>query len=159
MNAEAATPSTVTLDATDKLILNRMQDGMPISHSPYADVAHELGLAEDTLLHRLQAMLSAGYLSRVGPMYRVEGFGGGLELAAMAVPAERFEAVAELLNGIAEVAHNYERDHTLNMWFVFAAESPAAADAAVQQIESQTGLKVLRFPKLEEFYLDLRFRL
>ena len=130
-----------------------------IAHAGQIYVVAKARSQSDTLLPRLQAMLSAGYLSRVGPMYRVEGFGGGLELAAMAVPAERFEAVAELLNGIAEVAHNYERDHTLNMWFVFAAESPAAADAAVQQIESQTGLKVLRFPKLEEFYLDLRFRL
>lgn len=147
------------LDADDRRILNRMQDGMPISHAPFAEVAAELGLDETTLLGRLQGMLASGLLSRVGPMYRVEGFGGGLELAAMAVPVERFDAVADLLNQIPEVAHNYERDHELNMWFVFAAETPAAADAAVERIESQTGLQVLRFPKLEEFYLDLRFRL
>ena len=144
------------LDADDRRILNRMQDGMPISHAPFAEVAAELGLDETTLLGRLQGMLASGLLSRVGPMYRVEGFGGGLELAAMAVPVERFDAVADLLNQIPEVAHNYARDHRLNMWFVVATETPTRYREVIREIEAATGLTVYDMPKIREYFVGLR---
>ena len=37
---------TVALDRLDKQIINRLQDGFPISEQPYADVAAELGTDE-----------------------------------------------------------------------------------------------------------------
>jgi DNA-binding Lrp family transcriptional regulator len=123
---------------------------------PFAAVACELGVDEAELLARLGAMNERGEISRVGPMYRVDGFGGGLALMAMAVPAERFEEVAATVNAMPEVAHNYEREHALNMWFVVAAETPAEMAATVAAIESATGLSVHAFPKEREYFLELK---
>ena len=148
----------VRLDATDRALVNQLQDGLPIVDRPYAAVAHELGLREDDLLARLRRLLDQGVLSRFGPMYHAEKMGGGLSLAAMAVPEERFEAVAETVNALPEVAHNYARDHDLNMWFVLASEDPARIPAAIREIESSTGLKVHDMPKRREFYVGLRFQ-
>ena len=34
-----------------------------------------------------------------------------------------------MVNAHPEVAHNYEREHALNMWFVLATERPSEIDA------------------------------
>lgn len=56
----------------------------------------------------------------------------------------------------AEAAHNYERAHRLNMWFVLATETPAEIAATADRIEAATGLPVLRFPKEREFFIGFR---
>jgi DNA-binding Lrp family transcriptional regulator len=75
----------------------------------------------------------------------------------MRVPPERFEAVAAQVNAFPEVAHNYQRDHAMNMWFVLATETPQALEAAIERIETETGLQVFNLPKQEEFYVGLHF--
>ena len=60
------------------------------------------------------------------------------------------------MNRYREVAHNYERGHALNMWFVIATETPQEIAAVIAMIESETGLKVYDFPKSQEFYVGLK---
>jgi DNA-binding Lrp family transcriptional regulator len=96
-------------------------------------------------------------LSRFGPMYHAERLGGGLTLAALAAPPEHFDEVANLVNAHPEVAHNYERDHALNMWFVIATERPEDIDRVLADIAAETGLVIHDMRKLEEFFVGLRF--
>ena len=144
------------MDATDKAIINRLQQGFPICESPYRRVAEELGLEETDLLSRLQAMLANGTLSRFGPMYHAEQMGGALTLAALKVPDERFDEVAEIVNAFPEVAHNYARNHALNMWFVLATEQPEQVQTVIAAIERKTGLAVYNMPKISEYYVGLQ---
>ena len=144
------------LGATDRAIVNRLQDGFPVCERPYAAVAGELGIDEAVLIARLEALLADGVLSRFGPLYHAERLGGGLTLAAMAVPEERFDAVAETVNDFPEVAHNYARDHALNMWFVLATETPDGIVRTIAEIGARTGIAVHNMPKIEEFFVGLR---
>jgi DNA-binding Lrp family transcriptional regulator len=144
------------LDSVDRAIVNALQDGFPIAERPYAEAAAALGLGETGLLERLEALLANGTLSRFGPMFNAERMGGAFCLCAMAVPEERFDEVVKLVNAHAEVAHNYERKHALNMWFVLATEHPEAIGEIVTKIKSETGLEVYAFPKLEEFFIGFR---
>ena len=59
------------------------------------------------------------------------------------------------MNGFEEVAHNYRREHTLNMWFVMASEDPARIGLVIEAIQTETGLTVYDFPKLDEFFVRL----
>jgi len=52
--------------------------------------------------------------------------GGDVCLAHRSAP-ERFDEVAEQVNAHPEIAHNYERTHALNMWFVVSAETRDAS--------------------------------
>lgn len=144
------------MDTVDRKIINHLQDGLPVCERPYADAARDLGLEEAELRERLQRLLDEGYLSRFGPMYNAERLGGALTLAAMEVPEADVEHIAEQVNALPEVAHNYLRDHKLNMWFVLATETPEGVRRAIEQIESQTGLRVYDMPKLDEFFVGLR---
>jgi len=144
------------MDAVDRDIIAKMQGDFPICERPYAEVAARLGIGEDELLHRLERLLAAKVLTRFGPMYQIERMGGAFVLAALAVPEARYEAVTALVNALPQVAHNYRREHQLNMWFVLATETPAGIAEAIVRIEHETGLPVYAFPKEEEYFVEMK---
>lgn len=144
------------LDGLDRAIINALQGGFPLSRSPYADVAARLGVDEATLMARLGRMLDARVLTRFGPMFQIERMGGAFCLAALQVPGADFERVTEQVNAFAEVAHNYRREHALNMWFVLATEQPDGIAEAARRIEEATGLPVFLFPKEREFFVEMK---
>lgn len=144
------------MDDIDKAIINYLQQGFPICESPYRQVAEQLGISQADLLNRLQSLLADGVLSRFGPMYHAEQMGGALSLAAMKVPEEDFDAVADIVNAFPEVAHNYARSHVLNMWFVLATEHPEQVPNVIKAIEQQAGLPVYDMPKIQEYFVGLQ---
>lgn len=151
--------SVESMDDIDRALINHLQYGIEVEAAPFAAVAQSLGLSEDEVVARVQRLLDQGWLTRFGPMYHAEEMGGALTLAAMSIPAEDFERVAEQVNALPEVAHNYERAHELNMWFVLATEQPEQIAHAIARIEADTGYPVWNMPKEEEFYVGLYFAL
>lgn len=145
------------MDAVDRSIINALQEGFPVCERPYAAAAEQLGITEDDLLQRLAALREQKTITRFGPLFHAERLGGALSLVAMRIPAEDFDRVAALVNAHAEVAHNYERAHAFNMWFVLATETEEELQATLRAIEAETGYPVYNMPKLEEYYLNLRF--
>ncbi|MES9926742.1 MAG: Lrp/AsnC family transcriptional regulator, partial [Candidatus Thiodiazotropha sp. 6PDIVS] len=79
--------------------------------------------------------------------------------AAMEVPKERLESVADVVSSYGEVNHNYEREHSLNLWFVVTAADRAALTHVLREIEINTGLEVIDLPMIEDFYINLGFPL
>jgi DNA-binding Lrp family transcriptional regulator len=149
-------PPLPQMDDTDRRIVNALQEGFPIVDAPYRQVAGELGIAEDDLLARLERLLQERILTRFGPLFQIERAGGRFVLAAMAVPEADFERVAAAVNALPQVAHNYRREHALNMWFVLATEQPDEVAAAIVRIENATGLPVFAFPKEREFFVGMK---
>ncbi len=156
MSTASMMPPPPAPDATDRAILNALQEGFPLTPRPFADAARALGIGEDELIGRLARMKAARLITRFGPFYDAAAMGGAFCLCAMEVAQARLEEVAALVNAHPEVAHNYERDHRLNMWFVLATETEEAIAAVADAIEAQTGIAVLRFPKLKEFFIRFR---
>jgi len=144
------------LDAADRTILNRLQEEFPITAEPFAEVAEELGLPEAELIARLTRLKSDRYITRFGPFFDAAALGGAFCLCAINVPEDQFDAVSTKVNARIEVAHNYRRDHRLNMWFVLATETPDAITTVADDIEAETGLTVHRFPKLQEFFIRFK---
>lgn len=147
------------MDSIDKALINRLQDGIPLCRTPFAQIAEELGIESREVVARLRTLREHGMLSRFGPMYNIEKLGGSFSLAAMKVPEPRFDEVAALVNAQEEIAHNYRREHDFNMWFVIATEYPEQIEEVIERIEQSTGIKVYNMPKQEEYYVGLRFEL
>jgi DNA-binding Lrp family transcriptional regulator len=144
------------MDELERAIVNRLQGGFPLAGRPFTAAAAELGIDEATLIAKLRAMLEAGTLTRFGPMYDAERLGGAFTLCAMSVPPAEFERVAALVNAHPEVAHNYERAHRYNLWFVLATAARARIAEVIAEIEAQTGCAVLDLPREREYFIDLR---
>ena len=147
---------TAVLDDFDRALINALQGGFPLSRSPYAEVAAQLGVDEATLIARIGTLLEARVLTRFGPMFQIERMGGAFCLAALQATDADFERVTQQVNAFAEVAHNYRREHALNMWFVLATEQPGGIDDAARRIEATTGLPVFLFPKEREFFVEMK---
>ncbi|NQU57942.1 MAG: Lrp/AsnC family transcriptional regulator, partial [Rhodospirillales bacterium] len=96
---------SVQLDDIDRAIINGYQGDFPLSEDPYSEVGAALGIDALDVLTRITRLLDDGILSRFGPMYHAEKMGGGLTLAALEVPEDDFERIADIVNGFAEVAH------------------------------------------------------
>ena len=150
------------IDRIDQAIIDRLQGDFPLCEQPYAEAASALGINESELLSRLQRMLDTRVLTRFGPMFQVERLGGAFVLAAMCVPEVDWERVAATVNAFPEVAHNYRRESEkgceFNMWFVLATETPEGIDSVVQKIEEASGLPVFSFPKLREYFVEMKLQ-
>jgi DNA-binding Lrp family transcriptional regulator len=149
----AAGPAPAVISPLARAFLNRYQGGFPLCERPFQALAGELDTDEQTLIETVRGLLACGVLSRFGPLYDAERLGGCFTLAAMAVPEPEFDRVAALLAERPEVAHNYRRDHPLNMWFVLATASEPALQQSVRAIQALSGLPVYDFPKLAEYHL------
>ena len=141
---------------TEKTIINGLQGGFPLTPRPFRDAGAELGLSEGELIEGVRDLVGAGQLSRFGPLWNAEMLGGDVCLAAIAVPPDRFDEVAEQVNAHPEIAHNYERTHALNMWFVISAEDPRRIAQVIAEIEKETGLTIHAMPKMNEFFVGFR---
>lgn len=144
------------MDELERAVVNRLQGGFPLCARPFAAAARKLGADEATLIAKLQDMLDAGALTRFGPMYDAERLGGAFTLCAMSVPEADVERIAALVNAHAEVAHNYQRAHRYNMWFVLATGSRAQIAPVIAAIEAETGCAVLDLPREQEYFVQLR---
>jgi len=136
------------MNALDQRLLNDFQRGFPLTPTPYADIARELGVTEAQVLARLEALIAGGAVSRVGAVLRPNTVG-----------VSTLAAVAQLVNGYAEVNHNYEREHRLNLWFVATAPDAARLQQVLDEIAARSGYEVLAFPLLEDYHIDLGFDL
>ncbi len=163
MNGEACrceqiAESADTLSLWERRLLNEFQRGFPLTPRPYADIGARLGVSEREVLEALARLGEAGVVSRVGAVFRPNRVGSST-LAAMSVPAPRLLEVAEIVNSYAEVNHNYEREHRLNLWFVLTASSKARLKEVLADIERCTGLAVMSLPMLADYHIDLGFDL
>lgn len=152
-----AGPAAV-LDEIDKRLINALQGDFPLVAEPYRQVAETLGMGEEELLRRLDSLLERRVLTRFGPMFQIERAGGAFVLAAMRVPEADFERVTTQVNAFPEVAHNYRREHDLNMWFVLATATPEGIAETIAAIETATGLPVFPFPKEREYFVEMKLR-
>lgn len=147
------------MDPLARRIINGLQTGFLIVPRPFAAAANALSMQEDQLIKGVNTLLQEGFLTRFGPFFNVERMGGGFTLAAMSIPEAEFASVTEIMNQQPEIAHNYARDHELNMWFVVATEQKAQIAEVILRIESLTGHAVFDLPKLEEYRLGFQLHL
>jgi DNA-binding Lrp family transcriptional regulator len=146
------------VDQIDRDIINGLQEGLAVCDRPYLQAAQRLGLEEDDVIARLTRLLTEGVLTRVGPLYQIERMGGAFTLAALHAPVDRYEQVAQRVNALPQVAHNYAREHELNMWFVIATETPGEIQEVIDRIERETGCSVFNFPKSREYFVELKLK-
>ena len=142
----------------DLELLNRFQRDFPLMAYPFRVIAERLGWSEHEVLAALRRLKEEGKVSRVGAVFAARRLGVST-LAALAVPPERLEAAAGLVNEYPEVNHNYQREHEFNLWFVLTAATASRLQAVLAEIREQTGLPLLDLPLLEEFHIDLGFDL
>ena len=147
---------TVKLNKMEQMLLNDFQRDLPLRSQPYKQIAEKLGVTEKEVLETLKRLKAGGMVSRVGPVFTANRVGVSTLAAVAADPAEIID-IAGMINRYPEVNHNYEREHTFNLWFVVTASTSGKLRSVIKDIEMKTGLKVLVLPMLKDYYIDLGF--
>lgn len=133
------------IDATDVRILDHLYDSLPITATPFADAAEELGLTEGEMLSRLQRLIDCRVVRRVAASvaHRKVGILSNA-VCAWRVPAERVEQVGRAMASFDEVSHCYERETThdwpYNMYTVLHGYTDEECEAVVERIRQAVGI-------------------
>lgn len=146
------------IDSLSRKILDRYQKGLPLSSTPYADMANELNVSEQQVLDCLQGLKHNRVITRVGPVFNHHKAGAST-LAALAVPLERLQTIADYINQFEGVNHNYEREHEFNLWFVMTAPDQEQLQANLEKIKQDTEMPMLILPMKRAYHIDLGFKL
>ncbi|MCW9030713.1 MAG: AsnC family transcriptional regulator [Gammaproteobacteria bacterium] len=63
-------PQQAVLDDTDQALITLIQTGLPLSPTPYADIAKELQLNEEDVIQRIQKLNDDNVIKRFGVVVR-----------------------------------------------------------------------------------------
>lgn len=148
----------IDLNDLEKRLLDTFQKGLPLSATPYRDMADRLGTSEALVIKVLQRLLETGVVSRIGPVFKPKRIGAST-LAAMSVPPQKLDQVASLINSYPEVNHNYEREDEYNLWFVVTLASNVRLEEVLNELEQLTGYPILNLPLIKQHHIDLGFPL
>jgi len=146
----------VALTDFEARLINELQAGFPLAARPFEVLAQRFGRPAEEIMSVVRDLLERGVVTRFGPLFNIEKIGGVFSLCALKVPAGRFTEVTEKVNRFAQVAHNYEREHEWNMWFVLATETAQELQQVFDEIVWCTGCEGMNLPKQKEFFVNLQ---
>jgi DNA-binding Lrp family transcriptional regulator len=146
------------MDEIDLKLLAEVQDAFPIAPRPFLELGQTLGLSEDEVIMRLAALQKEGLVRRIGPILDLRKMGRSGILAALNVPLEGADGVANVVSEYPEVSHNYLRpnDSGYNLWFTVSGTEERIQEI-LEEIRFKTGRKMLVLPTLRIFKIGVKF--
>jgi siroheme decarboxylase len=137
--------NNVQMDELDTRLLKLTQDGIPLTHSPFADVAKELGMTEEDVVDRIKHLQANGFIRRFGASIGHRAI--GITANAMCtwnVPDELVEEVGAVMACFTEVTHCYERprypDWPYNLFTMVHSYTRDDCERVAKKISIATGI-------------------
>ncbi len=135
-----------TLSDLEKRILAVLQKGLPLTVTPYRDMASEIGIEPERLLEVLRQWETDGKLRRIGAV--VSHVKVGLAAGSMVVwqvAAARAEEVGRILASFAQVSHAYQRPTSpswpYNLYTMVHGADSGEVDRTVEEMSRACGVK------------------
>jgi len=107
----------MTLDTTDRRVIEATQAGLPLTPAPYAEIAADLGLEEAEVLDRLAALQARGVIRRIGiaPNHYALGMVAN-GMTVWNVDDAQASALGARVGNLDFVSHCYLRPRALPVW-------------------------------------------
>ena len=128
--------SSLSIEQADAL-LTAMQRGVPLVPRPFAALGAAAGLSEDATLDAIRAQSASGVLREISAVLEGSLLDHDSALVAATVPADRLEAVAEVVSAHPTVTHCYEREHSYNLWFTIAVPMSEGVERHLRLLERE----------------------
>ncbi|MBM4462058.1 MAG: Lrp/AsnC family transcriptional regulator [Chloroflexi bacterium] len=148
----------MTLDETDKRLVNLAQMEFPLVAEPFAALGMELGVDAAQAMHRIDRLKARGVLRYIGPLFDARSLGYQTTLVAARVAEHRMEEAGRVIGRHAGISHAYQREHHWNLWFTLAMASGADMRSEVRKLADALGAEaVVELPALKVFKLRAYF--
>ena len=139
-------------------MLNNIQENFPIGSRPYLKLAQRLGISEKEVISKINYFKKKGIIRRLGGIFDSKKLGCDSTLCAIKVPKSRINEVAEIINSIPGVTHNYLREHRYNMWFTLITPGNEAINRILMEIRRDTGIEdIINLPAVKVFKINAIF--
>ena len=147
------------LTAFDKQLLNLIQSGLPLTPTPFADIARQMGSDERSVIERIDKLQQRGLICRFGAFFDAESLGYKGRLVAARVKPEQLQAVALAINDLSQVSHNDERDNDYNLWFTVQSRQEEEILRLIDMVAQMDGVEeVISMPTSERFKVNVEFQ-
>jgi DNA-binding Lrp family transcriptional regulator len=128
-----------TIDDLDRRLVQATQAGLPLEAQPYARIAKTLGVSEDEVITRLQALLARGAIRRIGVVpnhYAIGYIANGMSVWDVA--NDVVDSVGDYLGRLPAVSHCYRRPRQPPEWpyNLFAMVHGRSREAALAEVET-----------------------
>ena len=140
-------------------ILSRLQRSFPLVPRPYAAIAEDLGISEQEVIAIVQEQKRAGVIRQTSAIFDTKRLGYQSSLVAFEVDSKEIDKAVEIINAHPGVSHNYERNHTFNIWFTMAVEgeSELGLEGTIKELAQMCGAKeYIILPTLKMFKISVK---
>jgi len=148
-------------DQTDRLLLDALQDSVPLVRRPYRQLAAALGASEAEVIARVAALSGeGGILREIAGIFDAAALGYASTLVAARCPPQRLERAGRLVAGHPGVSHCYGRAGAWNLWFTLTVppDSRFGLEGTVEVLARLLGVReILSLPALRRYKLRVRF--
>lgn len=140
-------------------ILLRIQKNFPLTAKPFLEIAKELNTDEQTVLDILQEEKSAGIIRQTSAIFDTRRLGYKSSLVAFEITSENIDEAVKILNAHPGISHNYERNHSFNIWFTIAVapNSILGLEKSIEILAKKTKAKdFIILPTLKLFKIAVK---
>lgn len=148
---------SLRLTKFQKRLCNELQEGLPICWEPFDDLARYLNSDEKTILQQIEQLKKLGVIRRICALINYHALGMTSTLAAAHIPEEDLQEVAEAVNSLENVSHNYRRHHYYNLWFTLQAQKSQQIEVMLSNLSGRFGIDFHNLTVKRVFKLDVRF--
>ncbi len=150
--------TVLSLDDTDRKLLNLLQAEFPLAPAPFASLGERLGISEAETIERVSRLKSDRVIRQISAIFDSRALGYQSALAAFRVPEERLDQVAAAISEQPGVSHNYARNHAFNLWFTLTVPPGEDPRAGVERLASENNIsRFLYLPTLRVFKVAVQF--
>jgi DNA-binding Lrp family transcriptional regulator len=138
-------PERLELSPTDRLIINELQQDLPLTPKPFTALAARSGMEVEDFLAHCQSLLQRGIMRRFSASinHRRAGFTANA-MSCWIAPPDRLDAAGQKLASLREVSHCYERKTSplwqYNLFAMIHGQTREACQDIVRDISRKTGL-------------------
>jgi len=131
---------------TDRRLLAAIEDGLPRVSRPYRAVAERLGLTEDEVIARLQAMLDSGVIKRLGVIVRHHELGYAANaMVVWDIPDADVDETGQRMARLPFVTLCYRRERRppawpYNLFCMIHGRDRQTVHAQIEHLRAELGL-------------------
>lgn len=143
----------------DLVLLQSLENGLPIGPRPYAEIANRIGKAEEYVIERLQTLVERGVIKRLGLVVRHRELGYTANaMVVWDIGDDRVDEVGETFAAIPFVTLCYKRDRhrpqwPYNLFCMIHGRDRATVQAQIEDLRTRAGN-----PPMDVLFSRRRFR-
>ncbi len=133
------------LSSSDRLVINELQQDLPLTHTPFSAMAARLGMDDDRFLSQCQSLMKRGIMRRFGAAvnHRKAGFKANA-MTCWVASQKKVDAAGRKLSLLKEVSHCYERKTNplwhYNLFAMIHGRTKKACQEIASKVSAETGL-------------------